>query len=175
MTVCSLVWKSLPIPENRLMAATALAGARKSANPVRHSFVLEARHVALTASVKICRKRNEDFLGSGNNMVGNVPSTIHAPRPTPIQWRATWGAKDITAREPSAPPPRFATLVHPLTEPRNSSGVNSAVQPLTAPAKSTMDNSASSSSAVAAARCAGESTRSVNARQIAAKAVVIRQ
>src|ERR1700678_3706192 len=84
MTVCSLAWKSLPIPENKLMAATAPAGARKRAKPVRHSFVLEACHVAFNASVKICRKEKEDFLGGGKKAVGKVPSKINAPRPSPI-------------------------------------------------------------------------------------------
>src|ERR1700722_3288907 len=63
MTVCSLAWKSLPMPENKLIAATAPAGARKSAKPVRHSFVLEACHVAFSASVNICLKWKEDFFG----------------------------------------------------------------------------------------------------------------
>ena len=175
MTTCSLVWKSSPMPENRLIAATALAGARKSAKPVRHSLVLDACQMAPRASVKICRNWKEDFPGLGNSKVGIVPSTTHAPRPRPIHCTARCETKDMTASEPKAPPPRLATLVQPLTEPRSLSGVNSAVQPLTAPANNTMPSSASNNRAVVAASRAGESKISPVARQIAEMVAVNQQ
>src|SRR5690348_5321126 len=133
ITVEVLAWKSLPMPENRLMAASALAGTRKRQKPVKTSLVLQARHVVFRVSVKICRNRNADLTASGKNRIGKVVSTTQAASPSPSQWRAMCGARDITASEPNAPPPRLATLVHPLTEPRRWSGVNCAVQPQIAP------------------------------------------
>src|ERR1700679_1729288 len=134
------------------MAAAALAGARKMANPTRHSRRFEARQMPSIASEKTCRSAKEDFFAGGKNKSGSAPATTASARPRPIQRGATRDETDMTASEPKAPAPRVATLVHPPTEPRRDSGTNSVVQPPAALENDTIDSSANNRKKVVSAR-----------------------
>ncbi len=91
ITVPGLEWKSVPKPENRLMAAAALAGARNRANPTRQGRRFEACQMLRMASEKTWLRAKEDFFAAGKAKSGAAPASTANARPRPIHCGANVG------------------------------------------------------------------------------------